>query len=183
LNPYGYSKVLFDRWLESDPSSGAVGLKFFNVFGPQEYHEEDMASVVFKAFNQIQQTGTLKLFKSHRPDFKDGEQLRDFVYVKDITRWMIEVMNKPEIEGVFNMGFGKARSWLDLGNAVFAAMGKTPKYDWIEVPENIRNQYQYFTEAKMDKWLQADMSAPQWNLEKAVTDYVQNYLMKPDQYL
>lgn len=182
LNLYGESKVLFDRWAVKQTQTPPhwYGLKFFNVFGPNEYHKEAMSSVAFKAYNQIKANGTLGLFKSANPDFKDGEFMRDFVYVKDVTGWMAELMTKKPANGVYNMGFGKPRTWLDLANAVFTAMKKEMKIDWLEMPENIRGQYQYFTEAKTDKWAKAGMSPAKWPLEKAVTDYVQNYLSKDD---
>lgn len=189
LNLYGESKVLFDQYFEKQmfekkklPAS-CYGLKFFNVYGPQEYHKEDMSSVVFKAHEQIQATGVLKLFKSHHSDFKDGHQMRDFVYVKDITRWMIELMDKKGQHGIFNMGFGQARTWLDLATEVFKNMNHQMKIDWIEIPESLREKYQYFTEAKMDKLLSLGLSAPQWSLERGIKDYVQNYLNNEDSYL
>ncbi len=189
LNLYGESKVLFDRWIlnptqtpHSKPNC-FYGLKFFNVFGPMEYHKESMASVVYKSYHLIQNTGKIQLFKSHRPEFKDGEQLRDFVYVKDVSRWILELMLlKPE-NGIYNMGFGKARTWLDLARGVFSAMGREPKIEWIAIPENIKNQYQYFTEAKMNKLFAQKLSLPQWPLEKAIEDYVQNYLKEGDAFL
>ncbi len=179
LNLYGESKVQFDRWalVQKQTPPNWYGLKFFNVFGPREDHKNEMSSVAFKAFHQIQKTGQLKLFKSYNSNYKDGEQLRDFVYVKDVTRWMYELTQKKPVNGIYNMGFGKARSWLDLARSVFSALGKPEKIEWIEVPENIRNQYQYFTEAKMEKWLGQKLSPPQWDLEKAVKDYVQNSLL------
>lgn len=185
LNLYGESKVLFDRWAlkQTQTPPHWYGLKFFNVFGPNEYHKEAMSSVAFKAFNQIKQKHSLGLFKSADPKYKDGEFMRDFVYVKDVTGWMAELMEKKPKNGIYNMGFGKPRTWLDLANAVFSAMKKDMKIDWLEMPENIRGQYQYFTEAKTDKWLAAGMSSAKWPLEKAVTDYVQNYLSKEDPLL
>lgn len=182
LNLYGESKVLFDRWAVKQTQTPPhwYGLKFFNVFGPNEYHKEAMSSVAFKAYNQIKANGTLGLFKSANPDFKDGEFMRDFVYVKDVTGWMAELMTKTPANGVYNMGFGKPRTWLDLAGAVFTAMKKEMKINWLEMPENIRGQYQYFTEAKTDKWAKAGMSPAKWPLEKAVADYVQNYLSKDD---
>lgn len=142
-----------------------------------------MASLVFKAYQQVLDTNQLKLFKSYLSQYKDGEQMRDFVYVKDVTYWMWELMEKKPKNGIYNMGFGKARTWLDLASAVFNALNKKMKIEFIEMPENIRNQYQYFTEAKMDKWFHVGMSKPRWSVEKGVQDYVQNYLMKKDQYL
>lgn len=180
LNLYGESKVLFDRWALKQ-TSGPVhwyGLKFFNVFGPNELYKESMSSVAFKAFHQIKKTNGLGLFRSHHPDYRDGEQKRDFVYVKDITRWMWELMQKSPANGVYNMGFGRARTWMDLAQSVFKAMKKEPQIHWLEVPANIRDQYQYFTEANMKKWQSAGMSESQWPLEKAVDDYVQNHLSK-----
>ncbi|UOF00740.1 ADP-glyceromanno-heptose 6-epimerase [Bdellovibrio reynosensis] len=182
LNLYGESKVLFDRWALKQTKTPPhwYGLKFFNVFGPNEYHKEAMSSVAFKAYNQINSTGVLSLFKSADPKYKDGEFMRDFVYVKDVTGWMAELMDKKPANGVYNMGFGKPRTWLDLAGSVFSAMKKDMNINWLEMPENIRGQYQYFTEAKTDKWLKAGMSPAKWPLEKAVADYVQNYLSKDD---
>ncbi len=145
--------------------------------------KKQMASVAFKAFNQIQDRGTLNLFKSANPEYKDGEFMRDFVYVKDVTGWMSELMEKKPKNGIYNMGFGKPRTWLDLAGAVFSAMKRDMKIVWTDMPENIRGQYQYFTEAKTDKWLAAGMSPAKWPLEKAVADYVQNYLSKDDSSL
>lgn len=185
LNLYGDSKVLFDRWAVKQTKTPPhwYGLKFFNVFGPNEYHKEGMSSVAYKAFHQIKKAGSLGLFKSHNADYADGKQMRDFVYVKDVVGWMNELMEKTPANGVYNMGYGKARTWLDLANAVFAAVGAEPKINWMEVPENIRNQYQYFTEAKMDKWKAQGLSEPKWPLEKAVDDYVKNYLNRKDDLL
>ncbi len=182
LNLYGESKVLFDRWVLKQKQTPAhwYGLKFFNVFGPNEFRKEAMASVVFKAYNQIKQTGSLGLFKSANPKYKDGEFMRDFVYVKDVTGWMMELMEKTPTNGIYNMGFGRPRTWLDLARGVFTAMGREMKIDWLEMPENIRGQYQYYTEAKTDKWLAAGMSPAKWSLEKATEDYVKNYLMQDD---
>ncbi len=185
LNLYGESKVLFDRWALKQTKTPPhwYGLKFFNVFGPNEYHKGPMSSVAFKAYHQIKDNGTLGLFKSANPEYKDGEFMRDFVYVKDVTGWMAELMDKKPANGIYNMGFGKPRTWLDLANAVFSAMGKELKINWLEMPENIRGQYQYFTEAKTDKWRAAGMSPAKWPLEKAVADYVQNYLSQKDPLL
>lgn len=185
LNLYGESKVLFDRWAvkQNQTPPHWYGLKFFNVFGPNEYHKEFMTSVVYKAFHQIQEKGSFSLFKSANPQYKDGEFMRDFVYVKDITTWMSELMAKTPTNGIYNMGFGQPRTWLDLAQAVFAAMGEPLKIDWIEMPESVRGQYQYFTEAKTTKWLSAGMSPAKWPLEKAIDDYVKNYLTKSDPWL
>ncbi len=182
LNPYGESKAAFDRWAELQTETPPLwlGLRFFNVFGPNEYHKGFMASVPFKAYGQIRDTGRLSLFRSHNPDYQDGKQMRDFVYVKDITRWMVELMKRRDCRsGIYNMGFGKARTWLDLANAVFKTMEREPAIDWIDVPMEMRPRYQYFTEAKMDRLLALGVSSPQWPLEKAIDDYVRNYLSTP----
>lgn len=186
LNLYGWSKLKFDIWALQQKTAPPrwYGLRFFNVYGPNEYHKGEMSSVAFKAYNQIRETGRLKLFKSYNPRYKDGEQLRDFVYVKDITRWMREIMDNEKVaSGIYNMGFGKARSWLDLAGATFGAMGKKMDIEWIEVPANIRDQYQYFTEAKMDRLMAQGLSPAAWPLEKGVTDYVQSHLAQKDPYL
>lgn len=198
LNPYGESKAQFDRFVEESIAarehhpSNWYGLRFFNVYGPNEFLKGDMASVVFKAFHQIRKAGQLKLFRSHRPDFKDGEQLRDFVYVKDIVRWMDELLVRsieakkagtPEAapaNGIYNMGFGHARSWNDLAKATFKALDEETKIDYIDIPEEMRPRYQYFTEAKMKRLLGLGLSKPQWSLEAGVTDYVSNHLKKFD---
>ena len=185
LNLYGESKVLFDRWALKQKTTPPhwYGLKFFNVFGPNEHKKGPMASVAYKAFHQIQEKHSLTLFRSANPKYKDGEFMRDFVYVKDVTGWMAELMEKRPRNGIYNMGFGKPRTWLDLASSVFSAMKQPMKIDWVDMPENIRGQYQYYTEAKTDKWTSAGMSAPKWPLEKAVADYVQNYLSKEDPLL
>lgn len=185
LNLYGKSKLLMDEWAlrQTKTPPRWYGLKFFNVFGPNEYFKGPMASLVFKAFHQIQKTGELGLFRSHQAAYKDGEQLRDFVYVKDVTRWMVELMDRQPANGVYNMGFGKARTWLNLADATFGALGKKTKINWLDIPMNIRNQYQYFTEADMTKWRNAGMSAPQWSLERAIEDYVKNHLLSEEAIL
>ncbi len=186
LNLYGWSKLKFDIWAmkQAETPPRWYGLRFFNVFGPNEYHKGEMSSVAFKAFNQIRETGKLKLFVSHNPKYKDGEQLRDFVYVKDITRWMWEIMLNPHMKsGIYNMGYGKARTWLDLADATFRASGKPMRIDWIQVPANIRDQYQYFTEANISRLMAQGLSQPEWPLEKAIPDYVNTYLKAKDPYL
>lgn len=184
LNPYGYSKQLVDEWVlrEDSKPDHWFGLKFFNVFGPNEYHKEDMRSLVHKSFEQIKSVGSVKLFKSHRPDFKDGEQRRDFIYVKDVVRAMIELADpeKANYSGIYNLGTGKARSFLDLTLATFKAMNLEPKIEFIDMPEAIRSQYQYFTEADTTKLLTAVPGFEFTSLEEGVRDYVQNYLMKPN---
>ncbi|MFO7939653.1 MAG: ADP-glyceromanno-heptose 6-epimerase [Bacteroidales bacterium] len=180
LNPYGESKNEFDKWAleqEKKPFFWA-GLKFFNVYGPNEYHKRRMASVVYHAFNQIGETGGMKLFRSHRPDFKDGEQLRDFVYVKDVVEVLYFLMRHRKDSGIYNLGTGQARSFLDLTRATFKAMGKEENISFIDTPEDIRDKYQYFTEAKMEKLRGIGYDKPFTSLEEGVKDYVQNYLMQ-----
>lgn len=185
LNLYGESKVIMDRWAlkQNMFPENWYGVKFFNVFGPNEYDKGPMASVAYKAFHQVAATSELGLFKSYNAQYADGEQLRDFVYVKDVTRWMKELMDKKPESGIYNMGFGKARSWLDMAKALFESMNKPLKIKWLEMPDNIKGQYQYFTEADMSKWQKAGLSQPQWPLEKAIKDYVVNYLSQQDPWL
>lgn len=184
INMYGYSKQLFDLWtLRRRAEYKIVGVKFFNVFGPQEYHKEDMTSVIYKAFHQIRERGKVRLFKSHRPDFGDGEQVRDFVYVKDCVNILWWLLKNREVNGIFNLGTGRARTWNDLVAAVFAAMNMQPEVEYIEMPPAIRDQYQYFTEAKMDKLQQVGCPLPSGTLEATVRDYVTGYLQKADPYL
>jgi ADP-L-glycero-D-manno-heptose 6-epimerase len=185
LNLYGDSKVLMDRWAVKQTATPEnwYGLKFFNVYGPNEYEKGAMASVAFKAFHQIKNTKSLGLFKSYNPNYKDGEQLRDFVYVKDLTRWVMELMDKKPTSGIYNMGFGAARSWLDMANSLFKAVDLPININWLEIPDDIKNQYQYFTLANVNKWQAAGMSPAQWPLEKAIEDYVKNYLSQKDAWL
>lgn len=182
LNKYGYSKQLTDEWILSQKLKPKVwfGVKFFNVFGPNEYHKGKMSSVVYQAFNQIKSVGEVKLFKSHREDFKDGEQLRDFVYVKDVVRAMVELINagkkKPSLSGIYNLGTGQARSFHDLVKATYSAMGVKEKIKFIDMPEELRNQYQYFTEADMKKFFKVLPKFRFMSLEDAISDYVKNHL-------
>lgn len=180
LNLYGKSKLEFDLWAlkQTETPTNWYGLKFFNVYGPQETHKGSQASVVMHAFHQIKKNGSLKLFKSYRPEYKDGEQKRDFIYVKDLCLWTEELMKKKPKSGIYNMGTGKARTWVDLGRAVFKAMDLPEKIEFIEMPDNLKNQYQYFTEAKMQKWLSQDLTPPKFPLEKGVQDYVHSFLEK-----
>lgn len=192
LNPYGISKNEFDKWAlrqvqgEKAPPAWA-GLKFFNVYGPNEYHKARMASVIFHSYNQIIQNGFVKLFKSHKKNFKDGEQLRDFIYVKDVLKicfWFLECWEKvPQsfVSGIYNVGTGKARSFNDLVNATFSALKKPAKIEYIDMPEDIRETYQYFTEADMNKIRAAGYFQPFYSLEAGVEDYVRNYL-SPKKY-
>ena len=184
LNPYGESKNDFDKWaLKQEKAPPAwYGLKFFNVYGPNEFHKSRMASVVFHSFHQIKKTGGMKLFRSHRPDFKDGEQLRDFVYVKDVVEVMLFFYEYEADSGLYNLGTGKARSFLDLAKATFKAMGVEENISFIDTPEDIRDKYQYFTEANMQKLLDQGYAVPFYDLEAGVEDYVQEFLMKEDYY-
>lgn len=178
LNPYGESKNDFDIWAlqQKDAPFFWAGLKFFNVYGPNEYHKGRMASVVFHAFNQISAEGKMKLFRSHRPDFSDGGQMRDFVYVKDLTEVCVFLMHHRKNSGIYNLGSGKARMFKDLANATFNALGKEPQIDFIDTPEDIRDKYQYFTEADMSKLIGIGYEKPFHTLEEGVHDYVTNYL-------
>jgi ADP-L-glycero-D-manno-heptose 6-epimerase len=180
LNPYGDSKNDFDKWAitqEQTPPNW-YGLKFFNVYGPNEYHKSRMASVIFHSFNQINSTGKVKLFRSHNPKYTDGGQLRDFVYVKDVVDVLVFLFEKSPKNGIYNLGSGKARSFSDLAKATFASLGKTPDIEFIDTPIDIRDKYQYFTEANMSKLKAAGFKKEFTTLEEGVTDYVKNYLSK-----
>ena len=195
LNPYGESKNEFDKWvLQQDNNPPAwFGLKFFNVYGPNEYHKGRMASVIFHAFNQIKKDAQVKLFKSHRADFEDGKQLRDFVYVKDVVSvcyWLMEMClsTSPEISsipvasGIYNLGTGKARTFEDLVKSTFAALDMPANIQYIDMPIDIREKYQYFTEANMHKLKTAGYQQPFYSLEKGIDDYVRNYLSERKYY-
>ncbi|TXF91358.1 ADP-glyceromanno-heptose 6-epimerase [Neolewinella aurantiaca] len=180
LNEYGRSKNEFDRWvlgrLETPPHY--YGLKFFNVYGPNENHKGRMASVIWHTFNQVQKTGAMKLFRSHNPDYANGHQRRDFIYVKDLVAvnyWLME--NLPEPSGLYNLGTGESRTFLDLAKATFAAMDVEPDISFIDTPEDIRDKYQYFTEAEMGKLRAAGYDRPFFSLEEGVEDYVKSYLI------
>ncbi len=179
LNPYGDSKNEFDKWALAQPQKPFfwAGLKFFNVYGPNEYHKGRMASVVFHAFNQIQASGGMKLFRSHRPDYKDGEQLRDFIYVKDLCAVCMFLMEHRKDSGLYNLGSGRARTFLDLARATFAAMGKPENITFIDTPADIRDKYQYYTEADMRKLVGIGYTRPFTALEDGVADYVKGYLV------
>lgn len=183
LNPYGASKHRFDCWVmeqEKAPWFWA-GFKFFNVFGPNEYHKGRMASVVMHAHRQIAQTGGMKLFRSHRPDYRDGEQQRDFIYVKDVLQVLLHFMEHRTNSGLYNLGTGEARSFLDLAHAVFQALGSEPRISFIDTPEDIRERYQYFTEADTARLIAAGYKGGFRKLEDAVRDYVGHYL-EPGKY-
>ena len=184
LNPYGWSKQYFDCWAleqKKQPPQWA-GLKFFNVYGPNEFHKGRMASVIFHAFNQIKENGKVKLFRSHRPDYKDGWQLRDFIYVKDVIEVCIFLMKNKVPSSIYNLGTGKARSFFDLASATFNDLNVEPNIEFIDMPEDIRDKYQYFTEAKMQKLINAGYNKPFTSLEEGVNDYVKNYLSTAKYY-
>ncbi|MCD6067231.1 MAG: ADP-glyceromanno-heptose 6-epimerase precursor [Bacteroidetes bacterium] len=182
LNPYGDSKNDFDKWalIHREASRQTppqwVGFKFFNVYGPNEYHKARMASVIFHAFNQIKQQGFVKLFRSHNPDYADGGQLRDFVYVKDVVDVLYHAYASKIKSGIYNLGSGTARTFLDLAKATFHALALEPKIEFIDTPADIRDKYQYFTEAKMEKLKGTGYTRPFHTLEEGVKDYVQQYL-------
>ena len=183
LNMYGYSKNLFDVWaIRHNIIDKIVGLKYFNVFGPNEYHKGDMRSVVHKAYEQIRDKGSVKLFKSGNKKYKDGEQMRDFIYVKDAVEMTLFFLDKKDKNGLFNVGTGIARTWNDLVTAIFNSTGKDVNIEYINLPEHLKLKYQYFTEAKLDKIKKAGYQNPLYSLEEAVADYVKSYLL-PDKYL
>ena len=179
LNMYGMSKQLFDLWALRNGVLGRIaGLKYFNVYGPGEDHKGDMRSVIHKAHGQIRETGAVKLFKSYRPDYKDGEQVRDFVYVKDAVDVTLFCGENKKASGLFNCGTGQARSWNDLAKAVFAALGRPLKIEYIEMPEALRGKYQYFTQAEMGKLRAAGYAQAFTALEDGIREYVQDHLAK-----
>ena len=183
LNMYGYSKHALDLWARrTGLLNSIVGLKYFNVFGPNEYHKGQMRSFIVKAFEQINAEGAVRLFKSHEPDYADGEQVRDFVYVKDAVDMTLFFFDNPHLSGLYNVGTGQARTWNDLVAAVFAAMGKEPNIEYVDMPDSIRNQYQYFTQADISKLRSAGYDKKTTPLEDAIEDYVRNYL-QADRYL
>ncbi len=180
---YGYSKHLFDLWAErAGCLDRIVGLKYFNVFGPNEYHKGDMRSVVHKAYGQIQETGTARLFKSYRPEYPDGGQCRDFLYVKDAVEATLHLAWNGEAHGLFNIGSGEPNTWSTLVNSIFAALAREPKIEFVDMPEYLRAKYQYFTRAKIDKLRQFGFEKRFTPLPEAVSDYVKNYL-EPAHYL
>ncbi|HPC20414.1 MAG: ADP-glyceromanno-heptose 6-epimerase [Candidatus Hydrogenedentes bacterium] len=179
LNMYGMSKQLFDLWaLRHGLLKKIAGLKYFNVYGPGEDHKGDMRSVVHKAYGQIRETGQVRLFKSYKPEYRDGEQVRDFVYVRDAVNVTLFCGENAKASGLFNCGTGQARSWNDLARAAFAAMGREPKIEYIEMPETLRGKYQYFTQADMGKLRAAGYDRPFTALEDGIREYVQGYLAK-----
>jgi len=179
LNMYGYSKHLFDLWVKRNGLlNKVVGLKYFNVYGPNEYHKGDMRSVVHKAFEQIRDTGKVKLFKSYRSDYKDGEQKRDFIYVKDAVDITLFFLEHKDKNGIYNVGTGKAQTWIELVTALFNALEKPVNIEFIDMPDEIRDKYQYFTQANLEKLRAAGYDKPIMNVQQGVDDYVKNYLLK-----
>ncbi len=180
LNEYGRSKQYFDEWMltQKELPPYWIGLKFFNVYGPNEYHKGRMASVIFHAYRQIMNTGAMKLFRSHKEDYEDGMQLRDFIFVKDICTTIEHLIKKKIESGIYNLGTGQARSFLDLVNGVFKALDQKSSISFIDIPEDIRANYQYFTEAKMSKLSSQGIPCDFTSLEDGIADYVRNYLLE-----
>ncbi len=180
LNPYGESKNDFDKWVLQQKRTPAfwAGLKFFNVYGPNEYHKGRMASVVFHAYNQVKEIGNVKLFRSHNPKYKDGEQLRDFIYVKDVTAVCYFFLHHRKNSAIYNLGSGKARTFLDLTNAIFKTLNIKQEIEFIDTPSDIRDKYQYFTEANMEKLRGIGYDKEFYSLESGVGEYVREYLLK-----
>lgn len=183
LNAYAWSKQLFDLWVLEQPKSPPCwyGLKFFNVYGPNEYHKARMASVIFHAWHQIKDTGLLKLFRSHKPEFQDGGQLRDFIYVKDVLQMVWDISQARPTPGLYNVGTGEARTFEALGKATFAALQVEPNIQFIDIPADLRDKYQYYTQADMSKWTNAGLSLPSTPLEQGVENYVREFL-NPGKY-
>ncbi len=184
LNPYGVSKNEFDIWALEQTTTPPfwAGLKFFNVFGPNEYHKGRMASVIFHAFNQIKDKGEVKLFRSHNPDYKDGEQIRDFIYVKDVVSICVWLMRKQPASGLYNTGTGKARTFKDLVKAIFTTLQLPEHIVYVDTPADIRDKYQYFTEADMHKLIAAGYPTPFYSLEEGVAEYVSDYLQQTNYF-
>ncbi len=188
LNPYGWSKVLFDRKVAREVKEGRstpkqyVGLKFFNVYGPNEYHKGGQKSVIAHIFPLVKDDQEVKLFKSYNPKYKDGEQLRDFVWVGDVVKVILWALQNPQVNGIYNVGTGQARSFYDLAKATWAAMGKDPKIGFKDMPETLKDKYQYYTQADLTHLRAAGFTQPMTSLEEGVRQYVQNYLAKQDAY-
>ncbi len=178
MNPYGRSKNEFDKWAVSQNKKPFfwAGLKFFNVYGPNEYHKKRMASVVFHAYNQIVETGKVNLFRSHKSEYKDGEQKRDFIYVKDLCDVCLFLMHQRKNSGIYNLGTGEARTWNDLAESIFKAMNLPKNIEYIDIPEDIKEKYQYFTEANMNKLRSIGYAKPFTKIEAAIEDYIKNYI-------
>lgn len=184
LNGYGFSKHIFDKWVtKQQQTSQVVGLKFFNVFGPNEYHKGGMKSLIERAYHQVLDTNKIKLFKSENPEYKDGEQKRDFVYVKDIANVVYWFLNNPKSTGLFNIGSGVANTWLELANSIFIGLSKNPNIEFVDLPTELKDKYQYYTCAPINKLRNAGCDIKFTNLGEAVIDYVRNHLLKDDKYL
>ncbi|MBT7696074.1 MAG: ADP-glyceromanno-heptose 6-epimerase [Desulfobacterales bacterium] len=184
LNMYGYSKQLFDLWaLDTGAVDKLASVKFFNVFGPNEYHKDDMRSVIVKAFYQVREAGCIRLFKSYRPEYPDGGQRRDFIYIKDCVEVISRMLENHGINGIYNIGTGKARTWNALAKAVFAAMGVKENIEYIEMPEQLQDRYQYFTQAEMQKLSDEGCNIIYTSLEDSIDDYIKSYLQQNDIYL
>ena len=188
MNPYGWSKHLFDLWVARELEEGRrrppqwVGLKFFNVYGPNEYHKEEMRSLVTKAWPRAARGEAVTLFRSHHPDYPDGGQKRDFVYVRDAVDVMLWVYRSPAVSGLFNLGTGRAQTWLDLVGALYGALGREIEVEWADTPLELRDRYQYFTEARMDRLREEGYRKPFATVEEGVRDYVEHFLSRADPY-
>jgi ADP-L-glycero-D-manno-heptose 6-epimerase len=183
LNAYGFSKQLFDLWVYNNKLENELtGIKFFNVFGPNEYHKGEMASMVYKAYNQVKSTGKIRLFKSNSEQYADGEQKRDFVYIKDVVEVLWKILNNKKAKGILNLGTGKARTWNSLANSVFSALDLEPYIEYIDMPEELKDQYQNFTQADIKKLEETGFSVEFSSLEDSINDYVRNYLTKSWKY-
>lgn len=180
LNPYGISKNEFDKWVlqQSQTPPSWYGMKFFNVYGPNEYHKGRMASVIFHSYNQIRENGKVRLFRSHRPEYKDGEQLRDFIYVKDVVDVLYFLMDRKPVSSIYNLGTGHARTFFSLVRAVFSSLNLPTAIEFIDTPADIREKYQYFTEAQMDKLLSTGYGRPFHSLEEGIGEYISGYLIE-----
>ena len=184
LNPYGRSKLDFDQWvLKNSAQKKVLGLRYFNVYGPNEYHKGHMRSLAHKGFEQIQKEGKLRLFKSYKKEYPDGGQKRDFIYVKDVVEAMIWLYQNPKIKGIFNLGTGQSQTWNDLAAALFSALGKTPNIEYIDMPDTLKPQYQYFTEADITKLKQTTCPTKFSPLNAAIKDYIQTHLLQKDPIL
>lgn len=183
LNMYGYSKQMFDMYAKKNNYFDKIaGLKFFNVFGPNEYHKDNMTSKMYKSYFEIKDTRKIKLFRSNHPDWNDGEFVRDFIYIKDVVRIVLEILDNPSVNGLFNIGTGKSRSWKDLSTAMFKSMDIEPNIEYIDMFDHLKGKYQYFTEADMNKLKSACINTECMSLEDSIDDYVKNYLI-PNKYL
>ncbi len=183
LNMYGYSKLLFDTWvLNNNLQNEFIGIRYFNVFGPNEYHKNNMASMMLKAFRQVRESGKIRLFQSNSLEYADGCQMRDFIYIKDVCQVMWQMLQNPTVSGIYNLGTGKARTWNDLASAVFGAMKKDSIIEYIEMPDSISSQYQNFTEADLTNLQSSGLDITFRTLEESIEDYVVNYLMQNESY-